>query len=261
MLLRKMRRNLKLDKRKHIREQFKRFKELCPDLPSGKPHILEGSEYDPPDICIGDCKVGIEFRDFLQGEQPKGGSTQRNSEIFFDQIIREAQRQFEEQTKVPLLVFCHWLNYEVTTKMPKERIIALLVEVIARSIPIEEQQSAEIGWESFTNTSLENFIATISITKCPIPSQGSWTNVHRGRVGINAGFLAKLVQEKEVALPRYAPKFDSNWLIIVATGDKISSTAMPDLTVKPGCITSQFERVYFLDIWFNRLICLTGNKN
>jgi hypothetical protein len=204
------------EKTEHVRFQFERFSELCDCIPTGEVQIWEGTILDPPDVCIGNYELGIEFVEFVHGRQ-SNGSDMRAAETEFDEIVSTAQKLFNQQN----------------------------------------EQENRVEWQDFADTCLEHYLDSIHIRKTKSSEFEHWYSPRAAYVGFGCDSFAQIVRIKEKRLP-YKQKFASVWLVIVAAGGAMSSIVSPDQTVVPGCIKSQFDRVYFFNMPAKQIIRLTA---
>lgn len=248
------------DKQRRIRRLYTQFSELCAGIPSQRFEIWEDTPNDPPDVHVGDHELGVEFVDLVHGWREVGGSTVKAAEVIFDQITEKAQQQFEQENTTRLWVSFFWLSHTRPKKSEIPKLTQAVVKLINESIPVKREQTLEIEWDDFAETCLADYLDSIHITAMADMPSGHWNSPQAGWAGFGAESFQMLTNEKEEDLPRYSNDLKSLWLVIVADGSAISSTVIPDMTVKPGCIVSKFDRVYFFDALRKRIILLTGEE-
>ena len=212
-----MRRNLNLDKRQHVRKQFKKFRQLCSDLPTGKAHILEGSEYDFPDICIGNKKLGIEFTDFIHGPKSKDGSLHRRCEKFYSEIIQEAEIQFAQNSNLVLSVRTLWSNNVPPLNSQKRDLIGDLLKKVEEFLSKNTYELVE--WKDFTGTCLAPYLLQLEIMRLSPHDLSDWANNGSGPLFVSCNELKTYVRTKEKHLSSYSYKSSRTWLVIVASGE------------------------------------------
>lgn len=248
------------EKQKRVRLIFEHFSELCDAIPSSSFEVWEDTPNDPPDICVGDYDLGIEITEFYYGSG-QGGSEMKARENAFEQIVAMAKTQFEKQYPVPLRVRCFWSDNR-PKKSQFQDIVSALVDVIQKQLPIIAGQTIRIGWEDFSETCLVHYLHYIGVKALSTSRSGDWGNNQAGWLGNDEVMrFERLTREKEKDLPKYKAQFNAAWLVIVAPGDGLSSTVIPDEPLEPGCISSAFDRVYFYDIFSKQVFLLTQSES
>ena len=256
----------KEEQRKLVESQFKKFRKLCADLPNNCAYEnYEREENDPPDVLIEELGIGIEFTDFMHGwTKKKGGSKFRAREEILDKIIKQAQLDFEQKHANPLMVSFFWTSwdYHSAENRPHRHEIQqmkdTIVDIINSVMPLEDKEK-DISWDRFQNTPLENELDRIIVRNYSALDSGFWSNVHGGAVGFGKEAFEKVTLSKEDDLPwEKHPHIRSRWLVITTNdGEQFSSVIVPDGSVRPGCITSKFDRVYFFNFLGNQIKLLT----
>lgn len=259
-------------KQQRIRRFYTQFSELCTEITSQNFEVWEDTLKDPPDIYVGDGDLGIEFVDFVHGWRKKsegekelepkkeGGSIVKASEANFDRIAEKAQNQFEQKNPTKLWVSFFWQSHTCPKKSEIPTLTQAVVKLINKTLLMKTEQTFEIKWDDFAETCLADYLDSIHITAIPDMPSGHWHSPQAGWTRFGAESFQMLTNEKEKDLPRYSKDLKSFWLVIVADGSAISSTVIPDKTVKPGCIVSKFNRVYFFNVLSNRIILLTADE-
>lgn len=246
------------EKQRRVCRFYKRFSELCDVIPSSTFEIWEDTPHDPPDVCVGDYELGIEFTEFYH-DSDLGGSEMKAREAAFERIVALAKTKFEEQYPTPLSVQFFWSN----NRPAKSQFPALadaIVDLLYKQLPIENSQIIRLGWDDFSSTCLRPYLHSVRMLAWPSLTVGHWANTQAGWPDTKAESFVPLVREKERDLPKYPRAFRSVWLVIVTDGSGISSTVIPDETLGPGCISSEFDRVYFFDAFTSTIILLTEDK-
>jgi len=248
------------EKQKRARLIFEHFSKLCDAIPSSSFEVWEDTPNDPPDICVGNYDLGIEITEFYYGSG-QGGSEMKARENAFEQIVAMAKTQFEEQYPVPLWVRCSWSDNR-PKKSQFHEIASAVVDAIQKHLPISEGQSVKIEWDDFAETCLVHYLRFINVKALSTLTSSHWTNLQVAWIGNEeVELLERFTREKEKDLPKYKTQFNAAWLVIVAPGDGLSSTVIPDEPLEPGCISSAFDRVYFYDIFSKQVFLLTEKKS
>lgn len=248
-------------KQLRIENLFKRFAALCPDIQSTVDYqIWEDTPKDPPDVCVGEKAIGIEFMDFIHGWGEKGSPVKAREQVL-DRIIENAQRDFENKHTVTLYVSFHWQGHSRPKKSERSIISQNIAQIISERISAVHDTEIELTWDDFEGTILQHHLDTISISHIPELQRNHWVNPQAGLVGFEKEAFEAITLEKEQDLPRYIYEFNSVWLVIVADGSAISSTVIPNDSVTSSRLESKFDRVYFFDSFIDRVVLLTGDEN
>ena len=227
---------------------------LCPDFPSG---TITNTER--PDFLIsGDSQVtGIEVVRYIRG-QNSGGSDYHRNEILWQQIADDARREFELNHSTPLMVHFLWHSDRYPRKADVSRMAVSAAETIAEYVPQGIFESTRIAGNDLVETPLHTFVSSIHITRVRNRPQASWSSIVAGFISVATNELQQLVVSKGIKVPKYLQRCDEVWLLIVADGSNISSTAeLSEVEVSQAHLPSLFRKVLFYDRPNRRITTLT----
>lgn len=240
---------------------FKQFSRLCDALPSSDYEIWEDTPNDPPDVAVGANLLGIEFVKFFHGSG-SAGSSAKKVENFYDQVVARARERFEENHSTPLWVTFTWQRYSLDlNKSLRDELAGAIVETMDELLPgLGEEPLLLRGYE-LSNSDLQRYLSSVEIMVVE-KKNSYWGNIQAARFSdsITRMDVEEKTREKEADLPRYKDRFGEVWLVIVAEGSGMASILGLDEPFKPGCLTSEFDRVYLLDAGKNQLMLLTDSK-
>lgn len=248
------------EKQRWVRTVFEQFGDLCDALPASDCEIWEDTPKDPPDVAVGGNALGIEFVRFLRG-LGSDGSSAKAIENFYEQAVARAKQRFEERNSVSLWISFTWKDYRPEkTLMPQ--VVDAIVETIEDLLPLLSADPLSLSWYEVSNPILRSYLASIWILNVET-TNSYWGNIQAAHFDDNMikMLVEKIIRGKEADLPRYQHRFGEVWLVIVAEGSGMSSILGLDEPLNPGCLTSEFDRVYLLDAGKNQLMLLTENKS
>jgi hypothetical protein len=108
------------------------------------------------------------------------------------------------------------------------------------------------------DTGLQLFVSSISVTRVKNKQRALWSSVDAGFVSVPASELQELIASKNVRVSNYLQRCDEVWLLIVADGGYVSSTADLPGDIEQVQSRSAFRKVLFYDRPNQRIATLTG---
>lgn len=215
------------------------FQARCSDCPRSAP---EQREPPAPDIIFPNKGLGIELTQYLL-DQGKNGSYPHRLERVREQIVREAQSEYESSNSECLQVSVFWANEQC----PKNEEREFISHCLAQLVRTRPEKSRCINWEQFKNPTLENYIEEVRVDHLiSDKSQSCWSSSAALWLG-EAGKRAQVaLDEKEPKVSQYRKFSQEVWLLIVAQRSWLSSRFFRDPPPQPT-LYSSFDRVFLLD--------------
>jgi hypothetical protein len=232
------------------------FIAIYPDFPSGAI-----TETERPDFLVqGESHVtGIELVRYVRGQgKGYGGSAFRRNETLRQQIADEARREFESSHSDPLMVHFLWRSGPHLRKADVPDIAASAATIVGQHVPQTLFGRIRIAGNELLDKVLEEFVSTISVMRVRNKQQALWSSIDAGFVSVPANELQELLASKNAKVPKYLQRCDEAWLLIVAEGGHISSTAELPEDVRHYHFRSRFHRVLFLDRTNRQVTTLTA---
>lgn len=225
---------------------------IYPDFPSG---IITNTER-PDFLVLGESYItGMEVVGYVRG-QGHGGSVDRRNETLRQEIAEEARQVFESSHSDPLMVRFLWHSAQHLRKSDVPDIGASAAKIVGQNIPQSLFDSTRIAGNELVDTALQEFVSSISVTR--VRNQALWSSVDAGFVSVPASELQELLASKNAKVQDYLQRCDEVWLLIVADGRYISSTADLPEDIQQVHFRSAFRKVLFYDRPNQRIATLTG---
>ena len=225
---------------------------IYPDFPSG---IITNTER-PDFLVLGESYItGMEVVGYVRG-QGHGGSVDRRNETLRQEIAEEARQVFESSHSDPLMVRFLWHSAQHLSKSDVPDIGASAAKIVGQNIPQSLFDSTRIAGNELVDTALQEFVSSISVTR--VRNQALWSSVDAGFVSVPASELQELLASKNAKVQDYLQRCDEVWLLIVADGRYISSTADLPEDIQQVHFRSAFRKVLFYDRPNQRIATLTG---
>ena len=229
---------------------------IYPDFPSGAI-----AETERPDFLVsGESHItGIEVVRYLRGQgKDRGGSADRRNETLRQQIADEARCEFESSHSDPLMVHFLLHSDRHLRKAAVPDIAARAAKIVGQYKPQILFGRIRIAGNELLDTALQAFVNSISVTRVRNKQQALWSSIDAGFVSVPASELQELIASKNAKVPDYLQRCDEVWLLIVANGGYISSTAELPEDVQDANFRSLFHRILFYDRPNERITTLTG---
>lgn len=227
---------------------------IHPDFPSGT--IVETEQ--PDFLILGESHVtGVEVVSYVRGQgKHRGGSVDRRNETLKQEIAEEARQVFESCHSDPLMVRFLWHSAQPLRKADVPDIGASAAKIVGYYIPQTLFDSTRIAGNELVDTALQEFVSSISVTR--VRNQALWSSVDAGFVSVPASELQELLTSKNAKVQDYLQRCDEVWLLIVADGRYISSTADLPEDIEQVHFRSAFRKVLFYDRPTQRIVTLAG---
>jgi hypothetical protein len=228
-------------KKKELERRYlERVKSRYTAFPSGT--LIADEE---PDFLVRDAEknCGIEIVQYVRG-QGKGGSRLRWREELHDQIVASAQKKHEARSIITLSVHVHWFHHRELQGRDVEWVSDELSKLVSECESLEINESLAI--EPDYRAQINNFITRVSVRRRS-SGRNAWSNVEVGPAEADGLELQELISLKNVKMSRYLKKCSEVWLIIVADGQRISSTGELNNRVRQMKFESAFDNVLYFD--------------
>lgn len=194
-------------------------------------------------VCSGKKNWGIELVQYVRG-QGKGGSRLRWREELHDQIVASAQKKHEARSAIVLSVNVHWFHHRELRGSDVEWVSDELSDLVRQYESLEINESIAI--EPDYRAQIDDFITRVSIRRRS-SGRNAWSNVERGPAEADGREVQDLISSKNVKVSTYLKKCSEVWLIIVADGQRISSSGELNSSVRQMKFESEFKKVLFFD--------------
>jgi len=213
---------------------------LYAGLPSGA--VIADEE---PDFLVwnGEKNCGIELVQYVRG-QGKGGSRLRWREELHDQIVASAQKKHEARSLTALSVHVHWFHHRELRGSDVEWVSDELSKLVSEYELLEINESIAI--EPDYRAQINDFITRVSLRRRS-SGRNAWSNVEVGPGEADGRELQDLISLKNVKVGTYLKKCAEVWLIIVADGQRISSSGELNNRVQQMKFKSEFYKVLYFD--------------
>jgi hypothetical protein len=240
------------DKKAIERLFLERFREVYSDFPPGQ--IVES---ESPDflVCGPSRTIGIEIERYVSGQGPTG-SPEREQEMIRDRILQTARTKYEVLGLPPLWVVCFWYPGITIDWNSCSLLGSALAQIIARSIPQTVPGKSEVRPEDLEGTVLEYIVVCVDIMRYPSVTQNAWGNCEAGCIGVDESEVQLAIRLKEPKASEYLKKCDEAWLLIVADGSHISSTASLDTQDYSATHETRFSRVILFDFQEPKIVAM-----
>jgi hypothetical protein len=205
------------------RRHFYEFKALYADFPEGD--ICDKRE--EPDFLIKADKItiGIEHTRFFREQKlgkRTGGSPLRGEDDNYAKLVQSVQSKFESKHAIPVVVsfLPYWGN--LVKKADMKNLTREALALIEVAIP-QVSKYTTIGSEELADTSLEEYLASITMARPAGATTSNWHFMGRGVPILAKGELQTIILGKEQRVNDYLNNCDEVWLLIVADGEHSSS--------------------------------------
>lgn len=246
------------EKQKRVKGFIQAFQRITVDVLAGEVEIYEDTENDPPDAVSQDKTIAIEVCEFIRGQQfdKPGGSPLLALANIQSNILKDAQKLYNDAGEKPILVTIHWQHphdidaHRQLYSKNKKIIANELVSCVSVNMKGFTGKTLDLSWPELENFSqIKNLVSHISIFLYENNLlKSDWVDAQVAWIGVGITALQPLIDAKEKDLVRYRTEYKSAWLLIVSAGDKI--THMAELSIKPDQpqLESTFDAIFYLDI-------------
>jgi hypothetical protein len=224
------------------------------DFPSGT-----FADTELPDFLVSSaCQVtGIEIVNYVRG-QDRVGSDHRRNEMLWQKIANDARREFESDHSDSLMVHFLWHSDRYPRKADVPAIVTSAAKIIAEHMPQNIFESTRIAGNKLSSTPLHAFVSSVHVTRVRKRRQASWSYINAGLISVSANELQQSIASKNTKVPEYLQRCDEVWLLIIADGGYIYSTAELPEDIRQVYFRSPFQRILFYDRPNRRITTLTG---
>lgn len=228
---------------------------IYPNFPFGAT-----AETEQPDFLIfGQSHItGVEVVRYVRGQgKDRGGSADRRNDALRQQITVEARRKFELSHSGPLMIHFLWHPGRHLRKRDVHEIAAEAANIVEQSKPHALFDKTRIADDELLDTALGEFVSSIMVTRVRNERQVLWSSIDAGFVSVSPSELQQLIALKNAKVPDYLRRCDEVWLLIVADGSYISSTADLPEDIHGVRFPSLFRKVLFYDRPDRRIVTLS----
>ena len=191
---------------------------LDPDFPSGV--IIEGKN---PDFIIKgtDKATGIELASYYRGQGPAGSNKKRN-EVLRQEVIKEAQKEFERTHDIPLIVNVFSRSHPDLSSADIAGLASAIVRIVSENVPNKNYAEVRVGYEQFDSSLLEQCSSLIIIHRAN--DLDTWHIVSFDWTDASSSELDYVVSTHGQNVGRYLTNCSEVWLYIVADSHNLSSS-------------------------------------
>jgi hypothetical protein len=151
-----------------------------------------------------------------------------------------------------------WHSGRHLRKSDVPNIAAGAAKIVGQYKPHTLFGSTRIAGNKLLDTALQAFVNSISVTRVRNKQQALWSSIDADFVSVPASELQELLASKNAKVLDYLQRCDEVWLLIVAGGEYISSTADLPEDIQQVQFRSAFRKVLFYDRPNQRIVTLTG---
>jgi len=162
--------------------------------------------------------------------------------VLREQIINLARSTFVDKYEEKVSANFHWLRTDLQNGN-RRKLADEIVALIGRTIPNDIYESIVI--EPQGAGEIDRLITRISVRRERPSSKGVWSNWEVGPEGASVEEIQKLIDVKDSKIDAYQQKCELVWLVIVADGRYISSSAGIDSTIRHHRFETRFDKVLF----------------
>lgn len=231
------------DKKNRERLFLNEVAAIYTDFPSGTI-----SDTERPDFLVSGSSqvIGIEVVDYVRGQNDEG-SVHRRNEMLWQQVADKSRQEFEIRYPIPLMVHFLWRSGRYLRKTDVQRIATDAATLIGQHIPQTLFGSMRIDHREFQDTVLRGVVRSISVTRVRNTQQVHWSFIDSGFTSVSVSEIQELITSKDAKVSEYLQVCNAAWLLIVADGLHISSSADLPEQLQQAHFQSLFEKILFYD--------------
>jgi hypothetical protein len=219
---------------------LEKVKSLYPAFPQGTiiPH-------EEPDFLISNAedRVGIEMVQYVRGQSKRGSRTRWHEELH-DEIVDLAKAKFEAQSAIPLSVHLHWFHHQELRGDDAHWISEELNRLVGNYEAIEINEG--VSFEPDYREKVSDFIAHVSIRR-RTSGKSVWSSVEVGPAEASGSEVRDLISAKNLKVKSYLRHCTKIWLVIVADGQRISSSGGLNDRDRLLRFESEFDKLLYYD--------------
>ncbi len=238
--------------RQKLLERFflDRFREGYAGFPQGEIKCSERPDF----LVLGrEQTIGIEVQEYARGSSKDEGSIQRRDGELKRRVEAKAITAYELRSSTPVLTWLQWNLNVSLEKNTVDKVANDVAEIVAWFVAQNDSDKITIDWEDLENSPSKNVVDSVRIMKLSPGTSSFFTSVEAGFVTVTPEELQKVIDDKNALADGYLEKCDTMWLLIVAEGLHVASTASLTDAARQHVYQSRFERVFFFDS-FSRVI-------
>lgn len=219
---------------------LEKVKSLYPAFPEGTiiPH-------EEPDFLISNAedRVGVEMVQYVRG-QGKQGSRSRWHEELHGEIVNLAKARFVAHSAIPLSVRFHWFHHKELKGDDARWLSNELDRLVSNYESIEGNE--DVSFEPDYREKVSDFISYVSIHR-KTSGKSVWSNVEVGPAEASGSELRDLISAKNLKVKSYLRHCTRIWLVIVADGQRISSSGWLNDRDRLLRFESEFDKILYYD--------------
>lgn len=230
--------------KKRERALLNRAAAFYPELNDGD--ILEG---ESPDFVIkraDDC-IGVDVTEYVHKQNPKITSD-RQRETALRRQNDAARERYAQRCDVPIYVATTWAASYHPQKKEMYRLADVMAQVVVDHLPAHADGSHLIGHDVLRNYGLVTVVTSLFVLRLAAGGISSWTMSGSGPSKVFPGEIQAVIHDKNGKVARYRLKCERIWLLIVAAGDDLASSAALYDDVRDYVFESCFDRVLIVSL-------------
>ncbi|MCJ7543158.1 MAG: hypothetical protein MUP47_01115 [Phycisphaerae bacterium] len=226
------------ERKKKERERWylNRFKEIFPSFPEGG---IEESE--DPDFLLGTSRegIGIEITNLYRSSKRRGGSLLKRQDSLREQVLREAKRIWDDESRGPILVYVHFNDGKQLCNGGVKALAHRLVELVGQH-SLAVGASGVANWKSFPKEGLR-----VAIYRHARMQESYWLASQFVVVpALSFELVQAALREKDSKCTEYRKKCSELWLLLVVDGSSKSSMFFIPETIAQTPFEAQFDRAF-----------------
>lgn len=235
------------EKKIHERKHFDLFRKACYCIPDG---VIE--ESDPLDFLIHSDQsiLGIEHTEYFEKDK-SGFAFSKKDENLQDRVKNSLGPHCNQIGLLPTILGISWKPNKPLISSRVKPLIYEIGKLVSVNMP-GEGKIVFLNSKNFKGNKFPSELIGLSIYRS-IKIDSTSVSATRGawEIPIKIDELKNIITEKEKKLTLYRDKCDEVWLLIVAEGIAPSSIATLDSSVYNYYFDSQFDRIFFFDLYNN----------
>jgi hypothetical protein len=201
--------------------------------------------HEEPDFLVwnGSTNCGLELVQYVRGHG-RQGSLIRWREELHDAIVTLAKTKYETRSTIPLSVHFHWFRQRELRRHDADWLSDEICQLVSKYELLEINDS--VAFEPDYLTRIRDFVTRISIRRRSA-GKNVWSVVEVGPAEADAFELQRVISSKNLKVSSYLRHCTEVWLIVVADGQRVSSSAELNNKDRQRRFESQFKKILYYD--------------